>query len=321
MHIFIDESGSFASADPEKQPWNVVVAYALSDKKLEALNLLVLDLKNNLGLGTDQEIKISSFKEENYDLYLKFINNLAELNGVLFSSIINTSITDLEFHKDILEFDKEKIEDFHFKKNSHLQLYLQSRIQFDLISASIIGSKCYFSKVDPIELSNIIWKVDKKGKLFEGFHIKYINGYLSGEGHNYTYKFINETQHNFDYFYKSYSLVHEGVTGFSVTRVLNDFSFVNSEESVGVQVADLLASGIRRCFKGVWDDHENKISQAIGRLMITQPKILQISGNNPIANENPKELFPITKCGIQKKYLNHVTLNCFKEYSRNFENI
>lgn len=319
MHIFIDEAGSFVFADAEKDPWSVVVAYAISDNKIEILQALVNELKKNLNISG--EIKISDFTNEHYALYLDFIKKLANLNGVLFASIVHTLKSNEKLYKEILDFDKVKLEDNPFQKDSHLQLYLQQRIQFDLINTSIIGSKCYFSKTNPSELSKIFWEADKKGKLFEGFHSSYIGRYLSGEGHNFSYRFIKYPEHDFDKFYEAYSMSLDGSSGFSVTRVLENFKFEDSKKSLGIQVADLLSSGIRRCLKGVWDDYEIEISQSIAKLLISHPEMLQITGTNPIAKKHRKELFPITRSSVQQDDLSHPSLEIFKCYARNFEEI
>lgn len=319
MHIFIDEAGSFVFADAEKNPWSVVVAYAISDNKINKLQSLVNELKRNLNISG--EIKISDFTKENYVLYLDFIKKIADLNGVLFASIISTLKYNEKTYKEILDFDKVNTEENPFQKHTHLQLYLQQRIQFDLINTSIIGSKCYFSKTNPSELSNIIWEADKKGELFEGFHSKYIDRYLSGEGHNFSYIFMKSPEHNFNKFYEAYSMSLDGSSGFSATKILKNFKFEDSKSSLGIQVADLLSSGIRRCLKGVWDDYETDISKSIAKLLISHPKMLQIIGNNSIAKKHRKELFPITRSSVQRDDLSHPSLEIFKCYARNFEEI
>ena len=67
-----------------------------------------------------------------------------------------------------------------------------------------------------------------------------------------------------------------------------DLRFINSKESVGIQVADLLASGIRRCLRGGFRQND-KASSLLGKLMVqaeqNQPPLNLIGFKNGVVEE------------------------------------
>ncbi|WP_218309678.1 DUF3800 domain-containing protein [Alteromonas antoniana] len=67
----------------------------------------------------------------------------------------------------------------------------------------------------------------------------------------------------------------EGKKGFDIQKIVRgDIAFVDSKSSPGVQVADLLASGLRRLLRLEFDDNE-VMARALGKLL------LQEEGNKP----------------------------------------
>lgn len=67
----------------------------------------------------------------------------------------------------------------------------------------------------------------------------------------------------------------EGKEAFDVQKIVRgDIAFVDSKSSPGVQVADLLASGLRRLLRLEFDDNE-VMARALGKLL------LQEVGNRP----------------------------------------
>ena len=67
-------------------------------------------------------------------------------------------------------------------------------------------------------------------------------------------------------------------TGIEIEHALNigkllrkDLEFEDSKHSEGIQIADLLASGIRRCLRNGFDDNQTA-AQLLGRLMIQGQK-------------------------------------------------
>ena len=50
-------------------------------------------------------------------------------------------------------------------------------------------------------------------------------------------------------------------------RIRGNLKFEDSKRSYGIQMADLLASGLRRCLRGKFQDND-AVAMALGRLML-----------------------------------------------------
>lgn len=60
----------------------------------------------------------------------------------------------------------------------------------------------------------------------------------------------------------------EAESGFNVRLVMSeDFAFVDSKDCPGVQIADLLASGLRRCLRLGFSNND-KVALGLGNLMV-----------------------------------------------------
>jgi hypothetical protein len=73
-----------------------------------------------------------------------------------------------------------------------------------------------------------------------------------------------------DYLEKEYGVKFENAL--NIGKILrDDIRFQDSRSNVGIQVADLLASGIRRCLRGRFRSNE-EVAAAIGRLTLQNEK-------------------------------------------------
>jgi hypothetical protein len=78
-----------------------------------------------------------------------------------------------------------------------------------------------------------------------------------------------------DYLQKEYGLPE--MDGFDLGKILrHEMTFVDSQSSEGVQVADLLASGLRRLLRGQFQDNR-RVATALGKLMLQNRR-----GEHPI---------------------------------------
>lgn len=83
------------------------------------------------------------------------------------------------------------------------------------------------------------------------------------------------------YLKESYGIDIDASGAFNIGKILNDdFCFVDSKLDIGVQVSDLLASGLRRLLRGEFEN-QDLVSELIGKLMVSnfknQPSINLIS--------------------------------------------
>ncbi len=61
-------------------------------------------------------------------------------------------------------------------------------------------------------------------------------------------------------------------SGFNIAKVMHeDFEFVDSAHHLGVQIGDLLASGLRRCLRGGFTDNA-AAATALGQLLVEAPE-------------------------------------------------
>jgi len=60
----------------------------------------------------------------------------------------------------------------------------------------------------------------------------------------------------------------QDATGFNIQKIIrDDIKFLDSKSLDGIQVADLIASGIRRCLRKGFDDNDSA-AKLIGRLLV-----------------------------------------------------
>ena len=97
---------------------------------------------------------------------------------------------------------------------------------------------------------------------------------------------------NFDAFYEYHGRKDRG--GFSVSKVLTHYEFVNSKSMAGTKTVDQLTGGLRRCLKNHWNDNE-LVAEALATLMIQQAPWLSISGNSPETTGRNKVLLPVAR--------------------------
>jgi hypothetical protein len=133
----------------------------------------------------------------------------------------------------------------------------------------------------PSTLSHFGWRVDRKGEdptLFERSFEKLSPALLqtrsidepmpmvTGFDYSGMAKYQFEDGKLPEYLSKDYGIEPEH--GLNIQKIIReDIAFVDSISSVGVQVADLIASGIRKCLRGEFDDNE-AVAAALGELMV-----------------------------------------------------
>lgn len=175
MNIYIDESGSFVNASTEGA-WNAVAALAVPEVADEKIDQLLAQLKVSNGHEAGSETKLNDLTE---DTYLYFIDNLADLNIVVFSTATdagaNTTDRILEHQQhqvqEILRhIDKMKYEGGRqgvllvgsqlgrLSPQLYVQLLCQINLMFDVVGRVIM----YYVQRDPGTLAEFRWRIDQK---------------------------------------------------------------------------------------------------------------------------------------------------------------
>lgn len=313
MNIFIDESGSFVNAT-KHGAWNSVAAYATPepDRKIKTvLNRLKRSCKGN----SFHEIKLKNVQE--YD-YFHFLQNLGELEGVLFCTATDAGCNDLDTlrahqqHQSegvLIHINKMKYESgkealrilAEQLKGLSPQLYAQLHCQVNLIFDTVSRLIPYFVQRNPTALRSFRWRIDQKNVSktdFEDAFEKITPALIQTRSFEEPLTMIK----GFDYSFLSPFMYEEGQpeylreiygleinSGLNIQKVLReDLKFSDSKDSVGIQVADLLASGIRRCLRGGFNEN-SKAAFLLGKLMVqavhNKPPINLIAFRDRIVDE------------------------------------
>jgi hypothetical protein len=313
VNIYIDESGSFVNASTVGA-WNAVAALAVTENSDENVTQLLDQLKISNGHEPGMEAKLNDVTE---DTYLQFIENLADLNLVVFSTAtdsgLNTTDSVLEHQQrqvaEILRhIDKMKYEGGRqgvqlmasqlgkLSPQLYVQLLCQVNLMFDVVSRVIT----YIVQRDPGALSEFRWRIDQKNisrtdfeDAFEKLSPPLLQTRSMSEpllmvnGFDYS----NLSQYEFedgkvpDYLKEVYGI--ESQAGINIQKLIRgNIKFMDSQDSQGIQAVDLVVSGIRRCLRRQFSDND-KAASILGKLM------LQAKHNAPplnlisFANERP----------------------------------
>jgi hypothetical protein len=293
MHIYIDESGTFIPGSPAGS-WCVVAAYVVPERSRRKAEAVLSKAKVAIGGVATREYKLKDFSEKHY---ANFLSDLGRLEGILYCTATDASaqtVADVKHHlaRQVEGITKHKSKLIHEVVRSGVQnladrfaklspqLYLQLTAQFDLVFRVIGSTSLYFAQRLPSALGNFRWRTDEKN---EGVSV-FENSFRDFAAPMNQAKSIDDPQialigadySHFEkfrlkngiptYFKDVYGLELE--SGFDVGKVMrDDFAFVDSKSSPGVQIVDLLSSGIRRCLRGEFTDNDG-IATALGRLMV-----------------------------------------------------
>ena len=296
MFIFVDESGTFTNATT-KDSWCVVAAYVCPEASRRAVDRLIEKLRLDCNEG--RETKLKHICDDRYSAFLK---ELAKLGGIVFAVAVDISLHTTEevlLHRDrqaegvLYSLDK-MLHDSAKKGLQALadeiralpaQLYTQLMCQVQLFHKVLTRAPLYFVQRNPIALGHFRWRIDCKDTVptrYENAFRLALPGLLQSislrdpmpmlEGTNYKYfnRFSFPIGQEPTFLRSDYGIDHGEVSDVG-KMVREDFKFVNSTSMAGVQVADLLAAGVRRLLMGGFSDPES-IAQLIGSNMVQAKK-------------------------------------------------
>jgi len=300
MNIFIDESGLFRTA-PREDAWCVVAAYVSPEIDRARLSRLVSDLRLEVSGG--KEVKLRDLTEARYT---RFLAELARLRGIAFAVAMDAfqhSDAQLAHHRDM----QAKKVIAHVDKMLHaegrrglenlaaaiqglpVQLYAQLCVQVELCHAVLRLGITYFAQRHPPTLARLRWRVDQKDTIptaYENAFRMILPALLQTK--SLRDPIIQLTGADYSFFQRFEFPKGEAPTflrddyGIEIDTdpldvgkmVREDFRLVDSAAVPGVQVADLLASGLSRTMRGNFDDLES-VARLIGA------NLLQREGGQP----------------------------------------
>lgn len=280
MFIFVDESGTFSPA-PDEDSWCVVAAYLSPEFDRVRLERLVRSLRAECSKG--HETKLSQISEARY---CHFLEELSLLHGAAFAVAVDSGLhtaEDLRTHKagqaraiaqnaPRMLHDAGRVGVLRLAAEVEAlpnQLYAQLVCQIRLFHHLLARGVTYFAQRYPRLLGNFRWRIDQKDvspTAYERAFKNLLPGILQTEsfenpmlmliGADYSsFKRFEYPQNESPTFAHDYlGLPHEDNLLDIGKLVRENFALVDSATSPGVQVADLLASGLRRAMRGHFDN-------------------------------------------------------------------
>jgi hypothetical protein len=294
VNIFVDESGSFVASD-KPESWNVVVGVATSESSRRKLTASLNALRASAGANPNEEVKLGRIDERQL---LQFLTSLQQPGLVLFAVATDTGENTLdrvcEHQAAHVADTRSAVAEMHFDggkkaladlanriESLPAQLYVQLICQVGLFEDIISRSINYFVQRQPKTLREFRWRIDQKNSLkptFEETFIQVAPALLQTRSISEPMMFIRQFDYSEmnayefkdgeapDYLQKDYGLPE--MEGFNVQKLLRgNVQFPDSKDSDGVQVADLVASSLRRLLRNNFDDAD-AIAQALGPSML-----------------------------------------------------
>jgi hypothetical protein len=289
VHIFIDESGTFARA-PQPGAWCVVAAYVVGSRERVAAEEALNALKARAGRSPIDEIKRSDVSEEDY---LRFLEDLSYQGGFLVSVASDAGINDgvSENQKgqvriirdaiDGLESTKDKLEAEALAAAMEAlspQLYVEIICRMYLAWLAVNVGVAHYVQIEPKTLWRMDWFFDAKGgagTAFERAHGPLMAGLASEMSKIHPMPFVAGADYShFGRFIRGGAAVLRPTSPWQTRadvmvipqRVYRESqAFVDSVRSRGVQIADLLVSGIAALLRGKFSDQE-RAAHSLGRL-------------------------------------------------------
>jgi hypothetical protein len=301
MHIAIDESGSFVHTDAADS-WNDVVAYVYPESTRRALQREIDTLRRRFGRHRG-EVKLGDLDEQ---AYVQFLRRLNELEGVCFAvatdSSLNTPDAIAQHRTRQADMILENIDRMKHQSArdgiraladnvSRLpdQLYAQMVCQIQLVDSVLRNAILYFVQRRPVTLGAFRWRIDQKNSEITAYETAYSQVlapfmqsrsirepmiHLVEGDYSAFERFRFPPGEEPTYLEDEYGLeMPEGRDrSLNIGMVLReDLEFVDSRSNHGVQVADLLASGLRRCLRAEFEDNE-AVAALLGGLMVRPPR-------------------------------------------------
>ena len=296
MHIFIDESGTFVPSD-STNAWNSIAAYVLPEghrrKMVDALD----HLKREVGSPGIREIKLKHVSEH---AHFRFLSALSQLDGVLFSVLIDMGAND----KDTIQRHQQwqaagitkNIGSMKYEAGRGAvqnlsdevidlspQLYVQLQCQIILVEAILRSATLYFVQRRPETLGHFRWRIDQKNVTWTKYERTFftltpailqtkfiLKPWVMLDGADYggfnRFKFPPGEEPTF--LRDQYGIDSCRTPPDNLGKLCREnFEFVDSKQSPGVQVADLLAAGLRRTLRQGFADNDHA-SRLLGSIMV-----------------------------------------------------
>lgn len=262
------------------------------------LRLSLESLKRACGAPIGHEIKLKDVSERHY---VEFLQKLSVLNGVVYAVATDAGFNnarDIEEHQAIqaAKIVEHKDKMLYAAAREGLQtlsdnigslapqLYVQLHCQIILIETLLRNGVLYFVQRHPQNLGYFRWRIDQKNSeqteyerafvmiapaFLQTMSLRSPVAMLEGADYSAFSRFDWGVKDKPKYLRDTYGIeIKEEELSTNIGMLLREnLSFVDSKSNAGVQVADLIASGIRRCLRMGFLNNE-LVAALLGRLMV-----------------------------------------------------
>jgi hypothetical protein len=330
MHIFIDESGTFTYT-PNHNAWSALGAVVILEEAMGVAESVLQQFKVENGVSPNDELKLGKVGDEMS--YFRLLNRLAELNCTLYAIATDahlntpeavgahkrTAAQRLVEHIDKLVHQSLR-DDVQNISNQVLrlsdQLYIQFTCQIKLMHYVVKQAMTYYAQYTPESLGSFVWRVDQKDPVrkteFEGVFENLSPPYLQSmsitdplpmvEGFDYTHmaKYDFSEAEKPTYLKDNYNIDVDLSNVLDIKKLIrDDLQFVDSKTDFGIQLADLLTAGLRRCLRLEFKDNL-RAAAFLGRLMVNRgrsqyPVLLLSLGEEKALDKATEKLIKMMK--------------------------
>lgn len=320
MHIFIDESGSFVYTQ-EQPGWSAICAVVIPESALGEAERALQDFKIGSGHDPSDELKLGDVGDEM--MYFRLLIRLHQANctiyGIATDAHLNTPDAVSAHKEDTAQAILRNLDKMHHEAGRRVvqraadqvrglssQLYIQFTCQIKLMYYVVSQVVMYYAQCEPSSLSQFIWRVDQKAlekktqyeEAFEELSPAFLQMMSLADPvvtvAEFDYSYLSPYEFPLGdaptYLKDDYN-IDTGSSGvLNIQKIVRgDIQFVDSQKSFGVQLADLLSAGLRRCLRSGFKDNP-RAAAFLGRLMVQQrdnryPLLLVSLGKEAVVDE------------------------------------
>lgn len=278
MHIFIDESGTFAGIGHKKPSISMLGALIVEDRRLSRLCREYLRIRSKLPQERG-EVKGRLLLEEHVDMVVRLLQHhgaIFEVVGIdmgmhtedavaqhrsKFADAMTANLTE-EHHRSLVEQIwslRRRLEEFP------PQLYTQTQLTFKLVRTVIQHGTLYHCQRNPAELGQFNWVVDAKGTAssptdWEQWWTQFILPQM--QNHSLKNPFSCLTFGDYSYFKRFTTELtdflkghiesgpNEKSTAFDLSLILKENFRFSKEVEPGLELVDIVTNATRRALMG-----------------------------------------------------------------------
>lgn len=285
MHIFVDEAGLFIP-NKGRDSWSVVGALAIPDSSFSAAHTALRSFKIANNVPPAKEIDRNVYDQESYHTLLA---RLANAGCTLYCIGMQGGYENkIEEHREnkkravraglanATDDHRMAIEDaVKLIDEVSPQLFFQAMCQIHLMYQIINRALSYYDIRFPDALQKFNWRIDRKNvrsiTKFEKLIERLMTGMIQARTTSSPFSLYDQLGYSFFPYFKEVSDSAKYRGGINLTGMMFDsYALRSSRYSTGLQLADLVVAGVRKCLKGNFDDNLSA-SKWLGSLLVKPP--------------------------------------------------